>query len=556
MKRIISAFLAFVIAFGVCVSMPCLKTEAKAVSGSQLFTVKTSGFENGKITYRIYYNAGVRVMGSCIHVDFDPSKLAIDKENSGEYYVTDEYGDSYTNVDGLFVADFVVGSDSSFSMAHISVDELYFSKTKQVFQVVFTAKGDEIEETFVEFHCGEFNTSDKENEILFGQKKHIATMSTIHTHSCSNWTVEKKPTCITEGRRKGVCETCDKEFFEVMPVAGHSYDEAFTVDVAPTCTRSGSKSRHCTVCGAKTDVTEIEPTGHNESDWIYTPGTCMKFETRHIECMDCGEKLVIEEFSLGDHVESDWIIDVPSTCVSEGTKHKECAECGKVLVTDIINFAEHTPSDWITDKKATVNTAGEKHKECTVCGEVLETATIPQLKCSAVTVNKVANVTTGVRVYWSKVTGADSYRIYRRLKGGSWKAIGNTTKAYYTDKTAKSGTTYYYCVRALNEVGLGAACKTTKSIKCLADPTLKVPTSAKSGISLKWTKTAGASGYVIYRKAGNGSFKKLVTEKGVSNLSYIDKSAKKGTTYTYKIRAYYGSTYSAYSNTRQIKDKY
>ncbi len=93
-------------------------------------------------------------------------------------------------------------------------------------------------------------------------------------------------------------------------------------------------------------------------------------------------------------------------------------------------------------------------------------------------------------------------------------------------------------------------------IKCLADPTLKVPTSSRSGITLKWTKTTGASGYVIYRKAGNGSWKKLITEKGVSNLSYVDKTARKGTTYTYKVRAYYGSTYSAYSNTRQIKDKY
>ncbi len=216
----------------------------------------------------------------------------------------------------------------------------------------------------------------------------------------------------------------------------------------------------------------------------------------------------------------------------------------------------HTPSKWITDKKATANAEGSKHTECTVCGEILETATIKQLKCGAVTLTKVTNVATGVKVYWSKVTGADSYRVYRKVKGGSYKVIGNTTKAYYTDTTAKSGTTYYYSVRAINEAGLGAVCKTTKSIKCLADPALKVPTSTRSGITLKWTKTTGASGYVIYRKAGNGSWKKLVTEKGVSNLSYVDKTAKKGTTYTYKIRAYYGSTYSAYSNTRQIKDKY
>ncbi len=170
---------------------------------------------------------------------------------------------------------------------------------------------------------------------------------------------------------------------------------------------------------------------------------------------------------------------------------------------------------------------------------------------------KIANTTTGVKVTWGKVTGATSYVVYRKTGSGSWKRIADGIKnTYYTDKTAKSGTTYKYTVRAQKGSLLSGYVKNGISIKCLADPTLKVPTSSRSGITLKWTKTAGASGYVIYRKAGNGSWKKLVTEKGVSNLSYIDKSARKGTTYTYKIRAYYSKTYSAYSNTRQIKDKY
>ncbi len=248
------------------------------------------------------------------------------------------------------------------------------------------------------------------------------------------------------------------------------------------------------------------------------------------------------------------VITAP-TCHEQGYTTYTC-ECGDAYIGDYVSAKGHTSSGWIVDQKVTVNYNGVQHKECTVCGEILETATIKQLKCGAVTLTKVANVDTGVRVYWSKTSGADSYRVYRKTKSSGWKVLGETSKAYFTDKTAKSGTVYYYSVRAINEAGLGAVCKTTKSIKCLADPALKVPTSTRSGITLKWTKTTGASGYVIYRKAGNGSWKKLVTEKGVSNLSYIDKTAKKGTTYTYKIRAYYGSTYSAYSNTRQIKDKY
>ncbi len=361
-------------------------------------------------------------------------------------------------------------------------------------------------------------TSSKKERITYNNESvTVISESGIHIHNYSDWVNEKEATCIEDGSRYKECSSCDDKITETIPMLGHNYSTAWTIDVTSTCTEAGSKSHHCTVCDDKTDVTVIEATGHSESDWI---------------------------------------IDAEANCTKNGSKHKECTFCGEVLETVIIDATGHTASDWITDKKATVNAAGEKHKECTVCGEILETATIKQLKCGAVTLTKVTNVATGVKVYWSKVSGADSYRVYRKVKGGSYKVIGNTTKAYYTDTTAKSGTVYYYSVRAINEAGLGATCKTTKSLKCLADPTLKTPTSSRSGITLKWTKTAGASGYVIYRKAGNGSWKKLVTEKGVSNLSYIDKSAKKGTTYTYKVRAYYGSTYSAYSNTRQIKDKY
>ena len=39
----------------------------------------------------------------------------------------------------------------------------------------------------------------------------------------------------------------------------------WTIDVAPTDTTPGSKSHHCTVCDAKTDVTVIPATGTKKS---------------------------------------------------------------------------------------------------------------------------------------------------------------------------------------------------------------------------------------------------------------------------------------------------
>ena len=80
--------------------------------------------------------------------------------------------------------------------------------------------------------------------------------------------------------------------------------------------------------------------------------------------------------------------------------------------------------------------------------------------------------------------------------------------------------------------------------------------SGKTGITLKWGKVAGASGYVVYRKAGSGTWAKLVTVKGGTVITYLDKSAKKGVTYAYYVRPYNGNYAGTYANTATCKDKY
>ena len=172
------------------------------------------------------------------------------------------------------------------------------------------------------------------------------------------------------------------------------------------------------------------------------------------------------------------------------------------------------------------------------------------------TLTEIANISAGVKISWKKVSGATEYEIYRKSGDGSYKKIATTTNISYIDKTAKSGTNYRYNVKAANAGGTSSLSDKGLTIKCLADPVLKVPTSTKSGITLKWNKVTGAQGYVVYRKTGNGNFTKLATVKGVSKVTYTDKKAKKGTKYTYKLKAYSGKTYSAYSNAKTIKDKY
>ena len=174
---------------------------------------------------------------------------------------------------------------------------------------------------------------------------------------------------------------------------------------------------------------------------------------------------------------------------------------------------------------------------------------------------KIANESSGVRVYWSKVSGADGYYLYRRVAGSkTWTKIatikkGSTTS--YLDKKASAGKTYEYIIKCYDGSTPSASAAKLIKIKRLTVPKLVSAKSAKAGITVKWGKVSGAEGYYVYRKTGSGSWVKLTTVKGNTKVSYVDKSAKKGKTYTYTVKAYSGSYTSAY-NTKglKIKDKY
>ena len=176
----------------------------------------------------------------------------------------------------------------------------------------------------------------------------------------------------------------------------------------------------------------------------------------------------------------------------------------------------------------------------------------------APSVKTFKNVTSGVYLKWSKVSGASSYRVYRKTENGSWKLIKklNNETFNYTDKDVKSGVKYTYAVKAVASGTLsGYYSKTTEYLKKSVVTGAK---STKSGITINYSKTAGADKYYVYRRlSGEDEWTRIATVKGASNVSYKDKTAKKGKTYYYTVRAYSGSYKSAYDTTGyKIKDKY
>jgi len=180
-------------------------------------------------------------------------------------------------------------------------------------------------------------------------------------------------------------------------------------------------------------------------------------------------------------------------------------------------------------------------------------------KCvSAPKISSVKNTSKGVSVSWKKVSGATSYRVYRKTKNGRWeliKKVSNATSAY-TDTTAKSGITYTYAVKAVNKPTVSGY--NYKTIEYLKKPVISSANSTKTGITVNYSKTSGADKYYIYRKLnGEDAWTRIATVSGSATVSYKDKTAEKGKTYRYTVRAVSGSYKSAYDKTGyKIKDKY
>ena len=58
------------------------------------------------------------------------------------------------------------------------------------------------------------------------------------------------------------------------------------------------------------------------------------------------------------------------------------------------------------------------------------------------------------RLYWTKTTNTEKYKIYRATsKNGKYKLIKTTKDYSYTDTTAKKGNRYYYIVKAIKTNG-------------------------------------------------------------------------------------------------------
>ena len=160
--------------------------------------------------------------------------------------------------------------------------------------------------------------------------------------------------------------------------------------------------------------------------------------------------------------------------------------------------------------------------------------------------SSVSNTATGVTIKWNAVSGATKYKVFYKTGNGSWTGIATTTSTSYTWTGAKSNTKYTFTVRCVDNNGSYASGFDTvgKSVHYIAAPKLTSAIAGNTGTVISWEKVAGAEKYKVFRKTAGGSWVGIAT---TTSTSYTDKTAAKGTTYTYTVRCTTadGSTYTS-----------
>ena len=160
----------------------------------------------------------------------------------------------------------------------------------------------------------------------------------------------------------------------------------------------------------------------------------------------------------------------------------------------------------------------------------------------------ILNVTTNygqVSLTWSAVATATSYNVKRATTSGAETNIAATAFTSYTDASVANGTTYYYVVSAVNNIGEG-----TNSAEVTATPPIPLPppssaptilsvtTNTPGQVGLTWSAVGNATGYNVKRATASGA---ETTIASTASTSYTDASVVGGITYYYKVS---GTNYS------------
>ena len=176
---------------------------------------------------------------------------------------------------------------------------------------------------------------------------------------------------------------------------------------------------------------------------------------------------------------------------------------------------------------------------CSTCGEILtEQKIIDKLILGRTEKIAGASNTSQLKISWTPVKGATGYELFYK-KGTGWKNVGTTTDtSSEVFKNLASGSKFTFAVRAyVIENGKVIKSKTYTTFETATKAKAPTPVISKqnaTAIQLKWTASAGATGYKIYYNTASG----WKSPGHTVNTSATFKNLTPGSKFSFAIRPY------------------
>ena len=338
----------------------------------------------------------------------------------------------------------------------------------------------------------------------------------------------------------------------------HKWD-AGVVTKEPTYTSTGTKKYTCTNCGeTKTEtIAKLVCTSHVWDAGVVTKKpTYTSAGTKEYTCVNCGttktssiamlklSKVTVKTAVSSTGIKISWTSEKNASgyYIYRKSGKGQYALLKKVTRANTLAFNDTKVTSGV------IYTYKVQAYKGTVVGAGTEAS-----RCFVGTAKaKTANESTGIKLSWNKVGGARSYKIYKRIGTGKYTCIktASSTTFTYLDKAVKAGTIYTYAVKPY--IGRTAGTYVASKYVCLRPVTAKV-SAARNGVTVRWTKTAGATSYRVYRKTAGGKYALVKKIGGANALSWTDTNTAKGKTYYYYVRAFKGNYYSAASKAVNVK---
>lgn len=144
------------------------------------------------------------------------------------------------------------------------------------------------------------------------------------------------------------------------------------------------------------------------------------------------------------------------------------------------------------------------------------------------------NTADGTVVYWTAYQNAAKYRLFL-WDGMTWRGLGNTESLSFTHKGLKSEQTYRYTVRALNKDGdfISDYWKAGDENIFLAPPVIESLETTETGVQVTWNALEGAEQYRVYRRTGNGGWRRVAD---TAETTLLDKNVPSGEKVWYTVR--------------------